>query len=155
MRLSMADTLSALPGTRPDDFSQLLRRRAGLRDEIDRVRRTLQTLTGEFQKVETAIRDIEVKHAPAPLPSPLRNGVGDFTRLVVETLRDARAPMTSRAVALRVMEKLDLDASDRALLRQIVRRVCVCLWMQVQKGYFRKAEPEGGAFRWEFVPTAQ
>jgi len=74
-----------------------------------------------------------------------------MTRILFETLDAAEVPMTSRDLALRVMQELGLDATDALAVKHTVRRVCVCLWVQVQKGHFRKAEPKAWPLRWERI----
>jgi len=152
---AMPDTIATHPDLRTDDVTELVRRRAEIRGEIARGRRDLRRLASESQRIDAALRELKGAEAPAASRSSVPDGAGELTRIVFDTLNEATAPMTSRTLALRVMEELGLDASDKSLVKYVVRRVCVCLWMQVQKGYFRKAEPEGGASRWERVPTAQ
>jgi hypothetical protein len=153
--LSMADTLSTPSGIRPDDISLLVRRRAEIREEMVRGRQTLRTLVTESQQIDATLRQLRNNPLAVRAEPAILGATSDLTRIVFEALNEAEAPMTSKALALRVMEELGLDTRDKALLKQTVRRVCVCLWMQAQKGYFRKAEPAEWPLRWERVPAAQ
>jgi len=151
----MADDLAAPSGIRPDDISILIRRRAEIREEMVRGRQTLRTLVTESQQIDAALRGLRTNPLAVRAAPAIFDGTGNLTRIVFEALNEAEAPMTSKALALRVMEELGMDTRDKALLKHTVRRVCVCLWMQAQKGYFRKAEPAGWPLRWERVPSAQ
>lgn len=150
---TMFENAAARSGSRPDDISVLIRRRAEIRDEISRSRQTLQRLATEFQDIDAAIRGMKTG-APAPSPSTPGGG-SDVTRILFEALNEAETPMTSQVLAARVMNELGLDARDKTVAKYMVRRVCVCLWEQVQKGHFRKAEPATRPLRWERVRPEQ
>ena len=150
----MPDSTAIPLASREDDITGLVQRRAMLRSEITRGRRDLQILADEFQRLDAAIRDLKGS-AAAGGAQPRPAGPSDVTRILFESLDAAEAPMTSRVLALRVMEELGLDAADKAVTKHTVRRVCVCLWEQVQRGHFRKAEPKTWPLTWERVRTAQ
>ena len=153
--LTMLENAVTRSGSRPDDISILIRRRAEIRDEISRSRQTLQKLATEFQDVDTAIRNRK-GNEPATRPAPAPpGGTSDVTRILFEALNEAEGPMTSQALAARVMGELGLDATNKTVAKYIVRRVCVCLWEQVQKGHFRKIEPVSRPMRWERVRPEQ
>ncbi len=129
-----------------------------LRSEITRNRRDLQRLAAEFQRLDAAIRDLKGSALADPEAGdrqPRPAGPSDVTRILFESLDTAEAPMTSRVLALRVMDALGLDARDKAVAKHTVRRVCVCLWEQVQRGHFRKAEPKTWPLTWERVRATQ
>lgn len=150
----MADDSSALRGPIPDDISTLIRRRAQIRDDIARSCQDMQRLAAEFERVEAAIREMSSSDDVTPVtPAALETRSG-MARIIFNALNEAEAPMTSRALATRVMEELDLDSGNGAVRKHVIRRVCVYLWEQAQKGRFRKVQPEATPLRWECVRSA-
>lgn len=149
----MADSTATMLDTRENRITDLVQRHAELRSEITRGRRDLQRLTFEFQRIDMAIRELRGS-AAAMAARPQTGAVSDVTRILFEVLDETDAPMTSRALALRIMEKLGIDAADELAAKYIVRRVCVCLWEQVQKGHFRKIDPNARPLKWERVRSA-
>jgi len=152
---TMPDSISATLDVREDDIRQLVHRRTELRGKITRSRRDLQRLAVEFQNIDAAIRELK-GNGPAPrVLAPVGSGTSDMKRILFEALDAAATPMTSHDLAVRVMEELGLDATDRGLLKHMVKRVCVCLWEQVQKGHFRQSEPGVRPLKWERLRTAR
>ncbi|WP_443751401.1 hypothetical protein [Asticcacaulis solisilvae] len=153
--LTMLENAAARSDSRPDDISVLIRRRAEIRDEISRSRKALRRLATEFQDVDAAIRTMKEAGPAVRGPASAPGGTSNVTRILFEALTAAETPMTSEALARRVMGELGLDAKNKAVTRYVVRRVCICLWEQVQKGHFRKAEPLSRPMRWERVRPRQ
>ena len=150
----MPDTNATSLDRREDEITALVHRRAALRSEITRGRRDLQRLTFEFQRIDTAIRQLKGRSVASGGP-PQAGVTSDITRILFEALNASAEPMTSHALAMRVMEELGMDTTDKTAAKHIVKRVCVCLWEQVQKGRFRQAQPNVRPLTWERVPITQ
>jgi len=150
----MPDSSATVLDTRQDEIKELVHLRAELRGKITRSRQDLQKLAFEFQRIDTAIRELKGNGAITG-NRPQSGPVSDVTRILFEALNEAGRPMTSNELALRIIDEMGLDPKDKAVRKYIVRRVCVCLWEQVQKGHFKKSEPRTWPQKWERVRPAQ
>lgn len=76
---------------------------------------------------------------------------GEITRVVLSILRTARAPMTRREIAERMVVERGLVA-DTATLNAMGRRVACALRRQRELGHARSTEGEAGFWQlWEIV----
>ncbi|MFA6606524.1 MAG: hypothetical protein WCS75_05955, partial [Sphingomonas sp.] len=74
---------------------------------------------------------------------------GEMTRVVLSILRTARAPMTTREIAERMVVERGLQATT-ATLNSMTRRVACALRTQRDKGVARSTEGEAGFWQlWE------
>lgn len=113
-------TISGLLAKRADLFNEAERlrdRTAAIRNDIGAIDRVLSTLgyTGDLD---------------AQMPRQKRNvlfGKGELTRAVLEVLRDAIGPMTTREVAREILVVNEQDPRERQLLSEHTRRVSKAL----------------------------
>ncbi|WP_426315304.1 hypothetical protein ACN9MF_08455 [Methylobacterium fujisawaense] len=117
---SYDQTITALLTKRSDLFaeaSKLRDRIAEIKNDVAALDRVLGTLGYEG--------DLD-----AAMPRQKREvlfGRGELTRGILDTLRDATAPMTSREVAQGVLSLSGQDARDRRLMTEHTRRVSKAL----------------------------
>ncbi|WP_331327274.1 hypothetical protein [Methylobacterium fujisawaense] len=78
-------------------------------------------------------------------------GRGELTRGILDTLRDAVAPMTSREVAQSVLSLSGQDARDRKLMTEHTRRVSKALRMLTQDGSVRSSSDGRGNRVWSII----
>ena len=76
---------------------------------------------------------------------------GEVTRVVFNALKEAKAPLSSRDIALSLMTERGLNPDDRELSVIMVKRICACLRVQKNKGFIRNAPYSGGLQGWELV----
>lgn len=113
----------------PVALSALIDKRATLAGDIRELEERLEQLRSDVLHVDAVIRLMDPAYQlDAIVPKVRRQrrqwfGNGELLRSVLETLRKAQAPLTSREVALTVMERKGFDTNDGATLRLIEKRV--------------------------------
>ena len=141
------------------DLDDLLRHRGDLTVKLGRQRLELHDLQDELRQIDaeilraggTRLEDVPINEL---FTRRLGNENGELTRLICDVFDGARAGLTSRDVALRLMAVLALDAGDRKALRYVVGRVCVALWVLEQKGMVRKLDTSRVPQLWQWIETA-
>src|SRR3954465_12979166 len=90
-------------------------------------------MVGELEHLDSTLRlfdpDIDI---PGIKPRALRPPAdwahrGEMTRLILDVLRQAAEPMTTRDIAFQLMIERALDNNDRRLLNLMAKRVGVAL----------------------------
>jgi hypothetical protein len=74
-----------------------------------------------------------------------------MSRTVLNTLRQARAPLPARDIALRFMTARGLASTDTMLLRIIVKRVGASLRNYRNRGVVRSIDGPGRSVLWEIA----
>jgi hypothetical protein len=134
-------TISGLLTKRADLFQEgaaIRSRLAEIRHDIEAVDRTLGLLgyTGDLD---------------ASMPRARREvtfGRGELTRAILEHLRDATEPVTTREIAQGIVELQGHDAQDRRYVTGLTRRVSKALRLQKEAGRVRSASDEHGNLQW-------
>jgi hypothetical protein len=140
----------------PNVLHALTRKRAELAGQIEHNQLSLRHLIAELDHIDATIRifnpaiDIGAIRAK-PVPPRHAAFKGEVTRVVFKALREAKEPITSRDIALRLMTERGLNPDDRELSIIMVKRVCACLRVQKKKGLTRNAESLGNLQGWEMV----
>jgi hypothetical protein len=123
-------------------LSGLVAKRAEIAGQIDAARATLRQLIVDLDHVDAAIRlfdpDYDVAAIRAktyPVAQVTRRG--DSIRLILDFLRQAPEPMTTKQIALQVMAVRGLNADDAALVLTMTRRVGASLRNYRNKGTIR------------------
>ena len=137
----------------------LARKRAELAGEIERTHARLRDLAADLEHVDATLRMV----APDMAVEAIRSKVfrppadwskrGEMTRMVLSVLRTARAPMTTREIAERMVVERGLVA-DTSTLNSMTRRVACALRRQRELGLARSQEGEAGFWQlWEIVKS--
>lgn len=152
----MAHDIIPHDADQPNVLHALTRKRAEVAGQIEHNQLALRHLIAELDHLDATIRifnpaiDIGAIRAK-PVPPRHAAFKGEVTRVVFKALREAREPITSRDIALRLMNERGLNPDDRELSVIMVKRVCACLRVQKQKGLIRNAESLGNLQGWEAV----
>src|SRR5262249_10874681 len=81
-----------------------------------------------------------------PAPAPHHAFRGQVTRLVLTSLRNAKKPLTTQDIAMRVMAERGLDTANVRLLKTMTKRAGACLQgLQKQGGVTRQPGPGRGS----------
>lgn len=150
----MANEIIPFDADQPNVLHALTRKRAEVAGQIEHNQLQLRHLIAELDHLDATIRifnpAIDVGAIRAK-PVPPRHAAfkGEVTRVVFRTLREAREPVTSRDIALRLMRERGLNPDDRELSVIMVKRVCACLRVQKMKGLVRNAPSVGNLQGWE------
>ncbi|MFN3574595.1 MAG: hypothetical protein ACK4TR_13800 [Phenylobacterium sp.] len=155
--MSKPNKVVPLDAEQPNVLHALTRKRAEVAGQIEHCQLRLRQLVSELDHLDATIRIFNPAidlAAIRPKPVPPRHAAfkGEVTRVVLDTLREADGPITSRDIAAILMRERGLDPGDRELSVLMVKRVCACLRVQRQKGLIRNVPCERGLQGWEVAP---
>lgn len=148
----MSSTASLSPDDDATDIQALVCKLGEIGDEIERGRRHLEHLVVEFNRVDSIIRAVSGQEKSAGHRLMLGGTVErSVPNMILQVLEGAEEPMSAREIAQEIVKLQGADASCVALLKPIMHRVCVSLWVQNQKGLVKKTEVGRSRFRWHLV----
>jgi hypothetical protein len=113
---------------RPNTVAGLVAKRAEIAGKIDEARETLRQLIVDLDHVDAAIRlfdpdyDIAAIRVKPTHPAQIARR-GDSIRLILDLLRQATAPLTTKQIALQVMASRGLNTEDNVLVLTMTRRI--------------------------------
>ena len=113
---------------RPNTLAGLVAKRAEIAGEIAGARETLRKLIVDLDHIDAAIRLFDPDYDVASIrdkpvhPAQVARR-GDSIRLILDLLREATEPMTTKQIALQVMAHRGLNTVDDALVLTMTRRV--------------------------------
>lgn len=131
----------------------LVKRRAELAGEIERMHDTLRQLVAQLEHLDATILQFDPEYKAKEIkPSGLRPRDwakrGQMSRIVLHILRHAAAPLSVRDIAYELLTVRGLDRSDRRLMGQTARRVAVALRLQRDKGLVQSEQKPGKYQLW-------
>lgn len=135
----------------------LVKRRAELAGEIEATRDHLRSLIAALEHLDATIHQFDPTYqVEAIRPRAFRPPKdwakrGEMTRLVLDILRQAAEPMTSRDIAFELMTRRALDREDRKLLALMSKRIGMALRLQRDKGLVRSDQGPGQFQLWEIA----
>jgi hypothetical protein len=143
---------------RPNTLAGLVEKRREIAGKIGKTRATLRQLMIDLDHVDGAIRlfdpryQIESIKPKAPIAA-FHALKGDFTRAMLNVLRDAPGPMTTIELARHVMAERGVNVTDKPTLQLFTRRAGALLRSQLKRGVLRAVkDPKHGRFCfWEIV----
>ncbi len=133
----------------------LVKRRAALTGEVEALHTKLKALLADLESLDATILQFDPSHrVEAIKPRAVRPPAdwanrGQMSRIVLNILRQAAEPMTSRDVALELLVARAMDKSDQKLLRLMTKRVGVALRVQRENGAVRSEQGPGQFVLWE------
>src|ERR1700724_4813750 len=112
---------------RPNTIAGLVAKGAEIAGQIDAARAPLRQLIVDLDHVDAAIRLFDPDYdtaaiRPKTYPVAQVTRRGDSIRLILDFLRQATEPMTTRQIALKVMTARGLNTDDAALVLMMTRR---------------------------------
>lgn len=110
----------------------LVRKRSELDGELEQYQGQIRDLQKAIQNLDAVLMllkpDIDISEIAPKRAGPRHAAApGEITGIVVDCLREAEGPLTSRALARAVVETRDLDVADVKLEVTMARRVRACL----------------------------
>jgi hypothetical protein len=142
---------------RPNTVSGLIAKRAEIAGQIGVAQIELRRLIANLDHVDATIRlfapDLatETIRSKRPIPPQHQALRGEVKRIVLDTMREARRPVTTAEIASRVLSARMLPATDPELRKLFVRRVGQCLLMMKRKDVVRIVELPGRFQGWELT----
>ena len=117
--------------SRATDYSHtvsgLLQKRADLFNEAVQIRERLAEIKNDLDAIDRTLNVLGYEgDLDAQMPRQKRHvvfGRGELTRSVLDVLRRADAPMTSRQIAQQIVENSGHDARDRKYVLDLTKRV--------------------------------
>ncbi len=128
----MADTIKlSRTQTYEHTISGLLTKRADLFNEAQRIRDRLAEIKNDIGALDRVLGTLGYTgDLDAEMPRQKRHvlfGRGELTRAILNELRNAPAPLTSREIAKAIIALDGSDAHDRHMLSDVVKRVSKAL----------------------------
>src|ERR1700722_1327212 len=127
-------------------LSGLVTKRAEIAGQITHTRATLRQQLIDLDNIDAAIRifdpgyDVESIKPKAPSPAYSVSFRGEFVRLILDMMRAAKGPVTTREVAFHVMRERGLNTADDALVALFNRRTRALLYHYQTRGVVRAVQ---------------
>ena len=137
------------------ELANLKRIRIYTHKQIDKLQPQLDRLTTRLAEVEARIQEIapELRLSPRRYkPNPIF-ARGEFTRMVLEVLRDANGPMSMRAIAMRMLAFKGHMIPDRQTRERTFYRASTTLSVLHGRGEVEKLG-KGRDFTWKLTGQA-
>ena len=146
----------AIKRSRTDTFEHtingLLTKRADLFNEAIRIRDRLAEIKNDVGALDRVLGTLGYTgDLDAEMPRQKREvifGQGELTRAILDELRDATEPLSSRDIARAVVAVGGQDARDRKLITDVTRRASKALRILKQGGDVRSAVDPKGNLMW-------
>lgn len=132
----------------------LLRKRAYVAGDIEATHERLNAMIKELEHLDATIQLFDPNYAAESIkPKTVRPPEdwahrGEMTRRVMNILRLAAEPLTSREIALQMMIERALNTDDVGLVRLMTKRVGVALRGQRHVGRVRSEQGPGQYMIW-------
>jgi hypothetical protein len=135
----------------------LVTKRAELSGDIENTHNALKRMIQELEHLDKTLLmfdpnyQVEAIKPKAFRPPEDWSKRGEMTRRILDILRKAAAPMTTRDIGLQMLADRAMDTSDMKLMRLMRSRCAVALRLQRDKGVVRSIEGPGQYNLWELV----
>jgi hypothetical protein len=135
----------------------LVRKRADLAGEIERGQADLQRMIRDLESLDATIllfdADYQIEAIKPKSFRPPSDWAkrGEMSRIILNTLRQATEPLTTRDVAIQLMSERALDTANLKLVRLMTKRCGVALRIQRDNGAVRSAQGPGQYHTWEIA----
>ena len=149
----MNDTIrKARTETYEHTITGLLAKRVDLYHEAERIRDRMAVIKNDIAALDRVLSTLGYtgdlnKEMPRQKHERIF-GQGELTRAILDVLRDATEPMTTRDIAREILAVNEQDARDRRLLTEVTRRVSKALRIQAHKGEVQRAFEARGRLAW-------
>jgi hypothetical protein len=141
---------------RPNTIAGLVEKRAEIGGRIAQARATLRQLIIDLDHVDAAIRLFDPNYdvvgiKPKSYPAGHVTYRGELVKIVLDLLREAPGPMTTREVGVHIMVERGLNTADDMIVKTYTRRAGALLRHYRERGSVRSIkDPRGGQFDlWE------
>jgi len=139
----------------PEDMvAGLIQKRSEIAAEIEALQRQVKAATAQFDRVEATIRifqpDIDFGGLMfSPVPPRHAAFKGEVTRILIETLRDSKEPISTAELTETLMRARGLPVGDKRLRRTMLGRVGSTLsGLRRKKGIVNSMPGEGQTLLW-------
>lgn len=130
----------------------LLKKRAELFNEAERIRDRLAEIKNDIGAIDRTLTVFGYEgDLDAAIPRQKREvifGRGELTRAILNELRTAREPLSSRDIARELIALRGEDARDRNYLSGLTKRVSKALGALHREGAVKRLADAKGNYRW-------
>jgi hypothetical protein len=135
-------------------LAALVRRRAELSGRMKTVQGELQQMHADLASLDAVIRQLDPEYKLETIRPKYQRAApgaefGSISRTVLDVLRRSLAPMAAKDIAAQIIEQRGLNMGDRALARNMAKRVDMALRYQRTNGMVRETEGPGTGVVWE------
>lgn len=137
-------------------IAALVERRRELAGELEKAQGTVQQLHADLASLDAVIRQFDPDYnvgaiRPKYRRQPSAAEFGSMSRAVLDVLRRAGEPLSAKEIASRIIAERGLNAGDRALVRNMNKRVDMALRYQRTNGMVETMESQGGSLDWHLA----
>lgn len=134
-------------------LSGLIAKRSEIAGQIERLQLEIRQLVVALDHVDASIRifdpDADLEDVKSRLPPRHMAFKGEVSRILLNTLRKAPAPMPVSELAAIVLSERGLSLDDKPFFVVLKRRVDACLRTLRKKGLVKMTRPPGSLGLWE------
>lgn len=136
----------------------LIAKRTELAVQIEALQRQVKAITAQFDRVEATIRIFEPdmdfgELMIRPVPPPHNAFKGEVMRILLATLREASAPLSTGDLTEILMRARGLPVDDKRLRHTMLERVGSSLnSLRRKKGVVKSSPGTGKMLMWELYP---
>lgn len=150
---AMSETIKR---SRTDTFEHtvngLLTKRADLFNEAERLRDRMAEIKNDIGAIDRVLQSLGYEgDLDAKMPRQKRQvlfGPGELTMAILDELRDAPEPLSSREIAQAIVALNGQDARDRKLLGELTKRVSKALRSLTYEGHVQRSTGLRRELRW-------
>lgn len=143
--------------SRTDTFEHtvngLLTKRADLFNEAERLRDRMAEIKNDIGAIDRVLQSLGYEgDLDAKMPRQKRQvlfGPGELTRAILDELRDAPEPLSSREIAQAIVALNGQDARDRKLLGELTKRVSKALRVLSRDSLIKRRQGPRRYMLWE------
>lgn len=143
---------------RPNTIAGLVEKRSEIAGKIDALREELRKAIVDLDHIDAAIRLFDPNYDIGAIAArPVRQAQivrrGDSIRMILDLLREATEPLSTKQITLKVMSLRGLNTMDDALVMMMTRRVGASLRGYKDNGTVRSIKDDryGKYDLWEIV----
>lgn len=138
----------------PHVITALVRKRAELAGDIERTQNQIRQMVKDLENLDATILmfdpsyELEAIRPKAFRPPEDWSKRGEMSRIVLEILRMAAEPLTTRDIALELIRRRGLDEKDAKFVRLMGKRVGVALRGQRERSFVTSEQGPGQYMLW-------
>jgi hypothetical protein len=136
-------------------LSGLIAKRAEIAGKIEMMQREMRVLVATIGHIDATIRTFDPSAAlediTPKLPPRFQAFKGEVSRILLDALREAKAPLPVFDLTLLVAASRAISTDDKPFMIILRRRVDACLRNLRKRGLVRSARPSGSLTLWEIA----
>jgi hypothetical protein len=136
-------------------LSGLIAKRAELAGKIEMMQRDMRALVATLGHIDATIRAFDpnayLEDITPKLPPRFQAFKGEVSRILLDTLREAKTPLPVFDLALAVAAGRGINTDDKPFMIILRRRVDACLRNLRKRGTVRSTRPSGSLTLWEIA----